>query len=93
MSTPPPPLRLGLTLRPATHPPVVSLLFLSQLSPALLVPVPAPARHTPVAEPDIRLNRVNCDTGAFKTGVLTALVIEGAEKRFLQARDHSALTP
>lgn len=42
--------------------------------------------HTPVAEPDIRPNRVNCDTGAFQSGVLSALVVEGREKRFLQER-------
>jgi serine/threonine protein phosphatase 1 len=39
--------------------------------------------HTPVAEPDIRLNRINIDTGAYATGQLTCLVLEGAERRFL----------
>ncbi|WP_424627903.1 metallophosphoesterase [Bradyrhizobium sp. SYSU BS000235] len=35
--------------------------------------------HTPVGEPDIRFNRINIDTGAFATGRLTCLTIEGAE--------------
>lgn len=33
--------------------------------------------HTPVQEPDIRFNRINIDTGAFATGRLTCMVIEG----------------
>ena len=39
--------------------------------------------HTPVAEPEILPNRVNVDTGAFASGRLTALVIDGAEKRLM----------
>ena len=35
--------------------------------------------HTPVAEPDIRSNRVNIDTGAVQTGRLTCLIIEGSK--------------
>ena len=35
--------------------------------------------HTPVAEPDIRSNRVNIDTGAVQTGRLTCMVIEGCK--------------
>lgn len=35
--------------------------------------------HTPVHEPDIRANRINIDTGAYATGRLTCLVIEGDE--------------
>lgn len=42
--------------------------------------------HTPVSAPDVRPNRINVDTGAFATSVLTALVLEGSERRFLQAR-------
>jgi serine/threonine protein phosphatase 1 len=34
--------------------------------------------HTPVHAPDIRPNRANIDTGAFATGRLTCVVIEGA---------------
>ncbi|WP_187972378.1 metallophosphoesterase [Aquibium microcysteis] len=41
--------------------------------------------HTPNAEPEILANRVNVDTAAWQTGRLTALVIEGVEKRILQA--------
>ncbi|MFG3595134.1 metallophosphoesterase family protein [Bradyrhizobium sp. RDI18] len=32
--------------------------------------------HTPVNEPDLRLNRLNIDTGAYATGRLTCVVIE-----------------
>lgn len=35
--------------------------------------------HTPVLEPDVRFNRINIDTGAFATGRLTCMTIEGAE--------------
>lgn len=34
--------------------------------------------HTPVDHPDIRENRINIDTGAWRTGVLTCIAIEGA---------------
>ena len=33
--------------------------------------------HTPVAKPDIRPNRINIDTGAYATGILTLLIIQG----------------
>jgi len=33
--------------------------------------------HTPVASPEIHANRINIDTGAYATGILTCLVIEG----------------
>jgi serine/threonine protein phosphatase 1 len=33
--------------------------------------------HTPVPQPDIRANRINIDTGAYATGVLTLLTIQG----------------
>lgn len=39
--------------------------------------------HTPVAEPEVRHNRINIDTGAFATGRLTCLVLEGKRHRFL----------
>ena len=39
--------------------------------------------HTPVAEPDVRRNRINIDTGAFATGRLTCVVLEGESHRFL----------
>lgn len=46
--------------------------------------------HTPVAEPEVMPNRVNIDTGAYASGVLTALVIEGSDKQILSVRDASA---
>jgi serine/threonine protein phosphatase 1 len=39
--------------------------------------------HTPVIEPQILPNRINIDTGAYATGRLTCLVLEGTEIRFL----------
>jgi serine/threonine protein phosphatase 1 len=46
--------------------------------------------HTPVDRPDVRTNRINIDTGAFATSVLTALVLEGQSQRFLSATPCSA---
>lgn len=34
--------------------------------------------HTPVDHPDIRANRINIDTGAWRTGTLTCIAIEGS---------------
>ncbi|SFU00303.1 serine/threonine protein phosphatase 1 [Mesorhizobium sp. YR577] len=39
--------------------------------------------HTPHDEPEVMANRVNVDTLAYKSGKLTALVIDGAQKRIL----------
>lgn len=39
--------------------------------------------HTPVSEPDVRPNRINIDTGAFMTGRLTCLKIEGESIDFV----------
>ncbi len=39
--------------------------------------------HTPTREPDIRPNRINIDTGAYATGRLTCLVLEGDQIRFI----------
>jgi serine/threonine protein phosphatase 1 len=39
--------------------------------------------HTPVPQPDIRANRINIDTGAYATGQLSCLVIEGDEIQFI----------
>jgi serine/threonine protein phosphatase 1 len=39
--------------------------------------------HTPVREPDFRDNRINIDTGAYATGKLTCLIIEGGELAFI----------
>lgn len=42
--------------------------------------------HTPCSAPEIMSNRVNVDTGAVWSGVLTALVIDGNEKRLIDVR-------
>lgn len=39
--------------------------------------------HTPTARPDVRRNRIGIDTGAFASGTLTCLVLEGSRRRFL----------
>ena len=39
--------------------------------------------HTPVMEPDVRRNRINIDTGAYATGRLTCLRLEGDDISFL----------
>lgn len=39
--------------------------------------------HTPVTEPEVKPNRINIDTGAVFSNRLTALVLEGTERRFL----------
>jgi Calcineurin-like phosphoesterase len=37
--------------------------------------------HTPIEQPDFRPNQINIDTGAFATGRLTCLVVEGEKYR------------
>jgi len=39
--------------------------------------------HSPVDRPDFRKNRINIDTGAYATGRLTCLVLEGGSRRIL----------
>jgi serine/threonine protein phosphatase 1 len=39
--------------------------------------------HTPVDAPEERENRINIDTGAYLSGTLTCLVLEGTSRRFL----------
>lgn len=41
--------------------------------------------HTPTPIPEIRPNRIGVDTGAYKFGRLTALVLEGADRSFIVA--------
>ncbi len=43
--------------------------------------------HTPQEQPVIKTNRIGIDTGAYITGALTAIVIEGTTFRFLQSRN------
>ena len=40
--------------------------------------------HTPVDAPDVRPNRINIDTGAFASGRLTCVVLDGKGHRFLE---------
>jgi len=40
--------------------------------------------HTPNEEIEVLRNRINVDTGAYATGVLSAVVLEGRDYRFLQ---------
>lgn len=39
--------------------------------------------HTPNTEPELHSNRIGIDTGAYTSGVLTCLVLEGDERRFI----------
>lgn len=39
--------------------------------------------HTPTPAPDLRPNRINIDTGAYATGQLTCVVLEGDQIRFI----------
>jgi len=39
--------------------------------------------HTPVRQPEVRANRINIDTGAYATGRLTCMVLEGSRLSFL----------
>ncbi|MEL4377045.1 metallophosphoesterase [Brucella cytisi] len=41
--------------------------------------------HTPQSAIDIQPNRVNLDTYAWRSGQLSAIVIDGSEKRFIEA--------
>ncbi|WP_085122771.1 metallophosphoesterase family protein [Tistlia consotensis] len=41
--------------------------------------------HTPVRRPTVTPTRIAVDTGAYMSGRLTALVLEGGEQRFLQS--------
>jgi serine/threonine protein phosphatase 1 len=43
--------------------------------------------HTIAGEPVLRANRIGIDTGAYESGRLTALVLEGTGRRFLEALD------
>lgn len=43
--------------------------------------------HTPSVAPEVRSNRIGIDTGAYMTGVLTALELQGDARRFVTSRD------
>jgi serine/threonine protein phosphatase 1 len=40
--------------------------------------------HSIGAEPEARCNRIGIDTGAYRSGILTCVVLEGNGYRFLQ---------
>lgn len=42
--------------------------------------------HTPEPEPVVKNNRIGIDTGAYMTGVLSCVVLEGTTRRFLRAK-------
>ena len=42
--------------------------------------------HTPSDRPELKANRIGIDTGVYYSGVLTAVRLEGTEKRIIQAR-------
>lgn len=42
--------------------------------------------HTISTKPEERINRIGIDTGAYRTGRLTALVIDGDQKAFLSSK-------
>ena len=44
--------------------------------------------HTPTPEIDIRPDRIGIDTGAYESGILTAIGIEAGERWFLQTGQH-----
>lgn len=54
--------------------------FLYDSTPAPFVVVHG---HTPTPTPDIRPHRIGIDTGAYYSGHLTALVLEGGDRRFI----------
>ena len=41
--------------------------------------------HTVAPQPQVRANRIGIDTGAYASGVLTCLVLEGPQRAFMQA--------
>jgi serine/threonine protein phosphatase 1 len=41
--------------------------------------------HTPVTQADIRSNRINIDTGAYATGLLTCLILEQDKRWFISS--------
>ena len=43
--------------------------------------------HTIIDEPEVRTNRIGIDTGAFSSGRLTALALEGTSRSLIEARE------
>jgi serine/threonine protein phosphatase 1 len=57
------------------------------LSHGLAHPLMVVHGHTICDEPEERSNRIGIDTGAYRTGRLTALRLEGVERQFLQVTE------
>ena len=49
--------------------------------------------HTISPEVEERPNRIGIDTGAYRTGILTALVLDGSERRYLDTREMAETFP
>ncbi len=49
--------------------------------------------HTISPEVEERPNRIGIDTGAYRTGILTALVLDGTERRYLDTRKIAETLP
>lgn len=49
--------------------------------------------HTPVDEPELLESRINVDTGAFASSILTAVVLEGSERRILSTARTAGRSP
>ena len=49
--------------------------------------------HSPTSAPEVKPNRINVDTGAYASSILTALVLEGETRRFLSTDAGSARNP
>lgn len=49
--------------------------------------------HARIAEPQIRRHRISLDTGAHTSGVLSAVVLEGTDIRFIHSRLEHSPTP
>lgn len=47
--------------------------------------------HTIAADPEFRANRIGIDTGAYVHGRLTALVLEGSDRRLITAGDSAGI--
>lgn len=47
--------------------------------------------HTPVGAPEVEQNRINVDTRCYESGILTAVVLEGARQRFLQTSGYGEI--
>jgi len=44
--------------------------------------------HSVVDRPEVRQNSIAVDTGAYKSGILTTVVLEGSKRRFLQEQSY-----